>query len=94
MDKLIVIYNCDPICKSMHDAFWKSRFYISEFHVPKALFCSVAIKTISFACIPTVITENYMYSIIYDYNLFITYGYFNIRRWDQDHSTKNKMAIP
>ena len=34
--------------KNLHnDAFWKSRFYISEFHVPKALFCSVAINTLA-----------------------------------------------
>ena len=24
----------------------------------------------------------------------ISYGYFNIRRWDKDHSTHNETAIP
>ena len=71
-------------------------FCISKFHVPKALFCS------NINAVLLIVRSNALASYAFLRRLklhafhytTITFGYFNLRGWDKDHSTQNEMASP
>ena len=78
---------------------------MNEFHKPKALFCS-NINAIYIAntfrvtrldskgsnTLPLYAFLRRLILHALNYTI-ITYGYFNIRSWDKDHSTQHEMAI-